>query len=485
MEEQKVTGNLKRDTDIMNSLFTDDKMFIVRQIPAPGKTAPFCTIFCLEGMIDSLLISQTVIKPLMDALRQIEKLTVEDIYSVISGIQMSKESDFVKISKAIMSGNCAVFISGSFEAVLIDVRKFELRGVTEPESEKVLRGPREGFIEPAKINLSMVRRRLNSNALKIEEMTMGEYTGTKINLCYLNDRVNKDILAELKTRLGKIHMDGVIDSNYLLEQIRDSPMSPFKTVGQTERPDVVAAKLLEGRIAIIVDGSPCALTVPHLFIELFQVNNDYYTDHVYGTINRILRIFGFFLTISVPAVYISIVSFQREVIPRILFLSLATSRQGVPFPGALEAAVLLLVFDILRQASLSMPSSVAQTLSIVGALILGQAAVQAKLVSAPLVIVVALSGTTSMLIPKASNAVIICRAALFLMSTVLGLYGFMLGIIIFIVHVSSLRSFGISYISSESSQGLFSGDILTRARWGKLKYRRLFKHPEKKLSKEE
>jgi len=232
----------------------------------------------------------------------------------------------------------------------------------------------------------------------------------------------------------------------IAELISDSAISPFKSVGSTERPDVVAAKMLEGRIAIIVDGTPVAITAPHIFIEYFQVNEDYYINYYFSSINRVLRILCFILSISLPAVYISLTTFHQEMIPTPLIRSISAARQGVPFPTVVEVMLLLITFEILREAGTRMPTAIGNALSIVGALVLGQSAVEARLVSAPVVIIVAFTAIAGLALQRMSGAIIISRVIFIIFSSIIGLYGYIFGILGLLIHLFSLRSFGVPYM---------------------------------------
>ena len=248
--------------------------------------------------------------------------------------------------------------------------------------------------------------------------------------------------------------------------IRDAPLSPFPTTGFTEKPDVVAAKLLEGRIAVFVDGTPVVMTIPYLLIENFQSSEDYYTNFYYGSISRILRIIGFIMTITVPAIYVAIGDFHHELLPTTLLISIANARKSVPLPAAVEAFVMLAAFDILRETGVRMPSNVGQALSIVGAIVIGQAAVDAKLVAAPMIIIVALTGITNLMVPKMSAPVILVRYGLLLLGSTFGLYGLIAGLSIVFLHMLQLTSFGIPQITSPGRLRMQElKDIAIRSPW--------------------
>jgi spore germination protein KA len=318
----------------------------------------------------------------------------------------------------------------------------------------------------------LIRRKLQTSKLKLRFRELGEESKTKICICYLQDIANDKIVNELEKRLDKVQIDSILDANYLRELIKDTPMTPFNTVGVTERPDVIAGKLLEGRVAIICDGTPIAMTVPFLFVEYFSVNEDYYSNFYYASFNRMLRWLGFFLASSVPAIYVALITFHQEMIPTQMLLSISASRQNVPFPTVIEAVVMLVVFELLREVSVRMPSVIGQTISIVGALVIGQAAVEAKLVSAPMIIVSALTGITSYIVPKMQGEMIMVRVVFLFSAAFIGLYGYLFAVIGMFVHLASLRSFGIPYmlhIASFNPED--EKDVLIRAPWRNMKNR--------------
>jgi spore germination protein KA len=326
-----------------------------------------------------------------------------------------------------------------------------VRAVAEPDNEKSLGGPREGFTEAIMQNVSLIRRRARTSDLKLRNITVGRRTRTSVILCYLDEIVNRPALEELIRRIGKIDIDGVLDSNYLSELICDHRRSLFRTVGTTERPDVVVGKILEGRIAILVDGSPDVLTVPFLFIENFQASEDYYLNYYYTSFSRFIRLLGFFLTIGVPGFYIATVAFHHEMLPTPLLLNITLERQSVPLPAAVEAFVMLIVFEILRETGVRMPTNIGQALSIVGALVIGQAAVEAKLVAAPMIIVVGITGITNLLVPKIRSPIIYMRFFTLIMASIFGYYGFTVAMALMAIHIVGLTSFGVPMVLADGA----------------------------------
>ena len=289
---------------------------------------------------------------------------------------------------------------------------------------------------------------------------------TRICLSYIDGIVNQAVLAELKRRLTSFEIDSILDVTYLAELIRDAPRSPFKTVGSTERPDVVAAKILEGRVAILCDGTPFALTVPFLFLENFQSSEDYYTHFFYATFTRILRFFAFFIAVSLPALYIALICYHKEMIPKSLLISIAQSREGVPFPAVVEMLILLVMFDLIREAGIRLPKPVGFTISMVGAIVLGQSIVTARIVSSEMIIIVAICGITSFLTPRMDQEIIVLRVIFLIFSSTLGIYGYALSILAFLFHISSLRSFGVDYLAYlTATKPQEAKDVYVRAPW--------------------
>lgn len=444
----EVSSSIQENKAHFERLFQDNETMLCRKIRNQNNPSLYFYLFYSDGMADMSELNESVILPLN---RFSEKLGADPIQTLtekilpIGSLQVSQSWD--EIIKAVTYGDAILFLPGCNRAVILEAKCFYLRAVQEPDSEKILTGPREGFNEDLNTNLTLLRRKLRTNDLKIKYRTFGRRTQTRACLCYMDSIVNKNVLKQLQERLDKIDIDGVFDTNYLTELIRDASLSAFRTTGYTERPDVTAAKLLEGRIAIFLDGTPVVLTVPYLFIENFQSSEDYYLNFFYTSFSRILRILSFFLTITIPGFYIAIVAFHHEMLPTPLLLYIASERQGVPLPAAAEAFLMLLVFDILRETGIRMPSNIGQALSIVGALVIGQAAVEAKLVAAPMIIIVGMTGITGLLVPKLNAPIIFTRAFILCAATIMGLFGMALAFCALAIHLLNLDSFGVSQLT--------------------------------------
>lgn len=458
-ENDKQKNNIKLskvlDDNIFQfkKIFHDDDTFMTRTFANLQQSqAKFCVLY-IDGMVDPEMANKAIMEPIIQS--TLPKNYEGNIDAILNQVILSnnaeKSRDTEKLITSILRGESVLLMDNCDEALIIGTKGWKSRTITEPDSEKIIRGPREGFVEPILVNLSMIRRRLGTPDLKFKSLTIGVQSKTKISVCYIDGIVNQKILEEVLQRLDKINLDGIIDSGYLAELIKDASYSPFKTIGSTERPDVAAARLLEGRIILIADGSPVVLTLPFLIEEYFQADEDYYINYYYSSISRILRMLGFIITVTSPAIYVALMTFHQEMLPTPLIISIFAARQGVPFPTTIEILAMLVVFELLREASIRMPSNIGQALNIVGVLVLGQVAVQAKLVSAPVIIVIALSGITGLMTPRIKGPVLLLRLILILLSGLIGLYGLIFGIMGIIIHLCSIRSFGIPYMMSFTS----------------------------------
>ncbi len=463
LDDLVVSSSLESNISALKKLFDNNDTFIIRKIKCSAADDLEYFIAYNDGLVDSSIINENIVKPLMlyEPDRSSGSLITPLIESIIQINEVKTASDMNTLIRDVTYGDTLLFVDGEREAAILNTKSFIVRSPDEPEGEKILSGPRDGFTEGLMSNLSLVRRRIRTNDLKMKFHTMGRRTSTTVCVSYIDSLVNKDVLSEIYKRLSKIDIDGILDSNYIVELIKDKPYSLFKSMGFTERPDVIVAKLLEGRVAIFVDGSPIVITAPYLFIENFQSNEDYYLNYAYASFSRLLRIMGFSLSIFTPGIYVAMVAYHHEMIPTQLMISIAMERSSVPFPAALEAFLMLLVFDILRETGIRMPANIGHALSIVGALVIGQAAVDAKFVAAPMIIVVGFTGITGLLVPKMNGPVVYLRYILLTSAALLGFFGLLFTGVIILVYVLNLSSFGVSQYSI--SVGLNPQDMKDKA----------------------
>ncbi|MFC3799713.1 spore germination protein [Cohnella sp. GCM10012308] len=349
----------------------------------------------------------------------------------------------------LLNGCALILLDGINRGLAVDAADPKARQVEEPNVQSVVRGPREGFTEVLDWNTSMLRRKLRTPDLWMETRVIGRQSRTRVVVAYLNGVVKESVLQEVRRRLDGIDIDAVLESNYIEECIQEKQYSPFPTMFNTERPDVVAADLLEGKVCILVDGTPFVLVVPALFVQFFQSSEDYYQRPDFASLVRVLRFISFFLATMTPSLYIAVTTFHQELIPTTLLYNLASQREGVPFPAFMEGLLMEVTFEILREASVRMPKTIGQSISIVGTLVIGQAAVEAGLVTAGMVIVVSITAISNFVMPAFNMGIAarILRFILMALAGAFGLYGVFLGVIVIIVKLCKLESFGVPYMT--------------------------------------
>lgn len=453
---QILSSELKKNTASIKARFGGSTDLIIREFSfseKKGKEVSAALIF-LDGMVNMPMINDNIIKPLMYdksiilSERIARTMSIDDIRDKLLTIgDVKTVYTYNEVLEACLSGNAVFIAEGSCKALDIGVKGWDKRGITEPTSETALRGPREGFTENLRTNTTMIRRKIKDPALKITDLVVGKRTHTKISILYIEGIADPDLIREVEHRLKKIDTDSILATGYIEQYIEDSSFTVFSTIWSSEKPDAVAGKLLEGRLAIAVDGTPFVMTVPMLFIENFQNTEDYITRSYFATMMRLLRLIAFFINLFAPAIYIALTTYHQELIPTTLLFTMAASSEGVPFPAAVEMGLMLLIFEILREAGIRMPRPVGQTISIVGALVMGEAAVNAGIVGAPVVIVVAISAVSSFAIPFAADGVSLLGWFLLIMATTMGIFGITVGAFMILMHLASLRSFGACYMA--------------------------------------
>lgn len=450
--------DLKENIDRIKLILGNSSDILTREIIVGNINKVKIGVIYTDGLVNQQNIQEFILKTLMlDSINiHIDKKPhnkneffqiIKD--SVITSSDLTEVVDFRKLLNKLLSGYAIVLIDGFSTGLAVDSKGWENRGVTEPSSETVVRGPKEAFNENIRINTSLIRRKIKDPNLWIESKRIGRRTETDIAIVYIKGVANDKVVKEVHERLDRIDIDGILESAYIEELIEDNVYTPFPTMLNSERPDVVAALLLEGRIAILVDGSPFVLVVPALFINFFQANEDYYTRFHVSSLLRTLRFLAFFLALLTPSLYIAVTSFHQEMIPTTLLISIAAQREGIPFPAFIEALIMEITFEILREAGVRLPRAVGSAVSIVGALVLGEAAVKASIVSPVMVIVVSITAISSFVFPSYNIAISIrmLRFLFMILGSTFGLYGISLGLIAMNLHLCSLRSFGIPYLS--------------------------------------
>lgn len=431
--------------DYMRRVFVNNSDFVFRDFKF-GKID--CGTVYIDGMADKVLLDDYLFEPIMEmAEEDIPIKAIEKKVLAISDMRQVKK--FEDILNSVMAGETVMFVDGLDYGFIIANRSFPTRGVSEPSAETVIRGPRDGFTETIRFNTALLRRRVRDTNLRIESMQCGVRSKTDVSIIYIEDIVNKEILRELKRRIDRIDIDAVLDSGYVQQYICDNEKTPFPQVQATERPDVTAAAIYEGRIAVMVDGSPFVLIVPAVLVDFFQGPDDYYSSWINGTAVRFLRIIGIMIALVLPGLYISVTSFHADLIPTKLAYAIAASREGVPFPSYIEVFIMEAALAFLIQAVIKLPKPIGSTVGIVGGLIIGQSAVSAGIVSPIMIIILGVTAVTTFLIPnyEVTSAFTYFRIIIIICSAILGLYGLMLGVIFMIIHLTRIKSYDIPYLA--------------------------------------
>ncbi|MCL6637275.1 MAG: spore germination protein [Alicyclobacillus sp.] len=428
-------------------------------------------VIYVESLADVQAIHQDVLIPLHQAatseLRVGLAAGLEDWARVHVPMALRGQVDGVASAvAAVLRGDALLLVEGCSGGVVLRAAKHKERAIAEPDTEALIRGPREGFVETLATNLSLLRRRLPTAALIVETHTLGGYTRTQVALCYLEGLAPQPLVDEVRQRLARIQLDGALDSAYLEEWLEDHPFFPFPQIQNTERPDTTAAALLEGKVALLMEGSPFALIGPVNLWGALQAAEDYYERYLVVTLIRSIRFLFLLFALFLPATYVAISTFHQEMLPTKLLLSVAAAREVTPLPAVLECLLMEISFEALREAGVRLPRIVGQAISIVGALVIGQAAVQAGMASAPMVIIVSITGIASFTIPRYNFAVAIrmLRFPMIILAGTLGLFGIVLGGLLVLAHLCSLRSFGQPYLQPVTPL-VWSGlrDVLVRA----------------------
>ncbi len=458
IHEQKAqlefSQELEENLDTLKGIIGNSNDIIIRKFAFGSKKRIQAALIFIDGLIDKTLVNENIMKPLMLNIHYIydEAATeINNIHYIESNlISVGDIEETYSINNAVdrfLSGDTILLLDGSKEALIISLHGWKTRSIEEPKTEPVVRGPREGFSETLRINTALLRRKIKNTNFIFESVELGVRTKTDICIAYINGLANPKIIEEIRRRLKRINTDAILESGYIEQFIEDAPFSIFSTIANSEKPDKVAAKLLEGRVAILVDGTPMVLTVPMVFIESFQSAEDYYSRPFFASMIRLLRFLSYSISILAPALYVALTTFHQELIPTPLLLTMMATHEGIPFPAVMEAGIMIIAFEILREAGVRLPRPIGQAVSIVGALVIGESAVSAGLIGAPMVIVVALTAVCSFVVPAQTDSGAIIRFVLLILAAVMGGYGIAMGIFAIFIHMASLRSFGTPYLS--------------------------------------
>jgi len=470
--DELLSAELHENLKTFQDLFNECSDVVFRQFSLTDDVHGL--LIFIDGIVDGKLISGHALKPLLIHLMKQESLpiTVNEVEE--KGVMITQLSHVQKVSEAldgILSGNCLLMIDGQAKGLILNAKGGKRRGIEEPATEASIRGPREGFNENLRTNTGLLRNKIKTPALKTVPFKIGKRTRTDVVLAYIDKVADPAVIEEVTKRLNSIEIDGVLESGYIEELIEDNPYSPFPQMQYTERPDTVAAQLLEGRFAIFVDGTPFVLIGPITFWQLLQASEDYYERYLIGNALRWLRLFFLFIALLMPATYTALITYHHDMLPTSLLYSVAAARESIPFPAIVEGLIMEITFEALREAGVRLPKTIGQSVSILGALVIGTAAVEAGIVSAPKVIVVSITGIASFTIPRYNAAITIrmLRFPLMFMAASFGLFGMLIGVLLILVHLCQLRSFGVPYLSGIAPyRPAEQKDILFRAPWWKM-----------------
>lgn len=462
--EYPIYEDLEKNIEIIEQLFANwgdivKKKFLLQRY----RTNLAIYIIYIDGLTDNEMVERTITHPL---LYEWEELCHEtgnpDSKDTLSGdvlfdsifhaqteaVDLVPQTDMQSVISAVLKGDTAIFIDHVEKAMILSTKKLPTRSVSEPEKESGIRGPRDSFNENFRTNTALLRRRIKDPKLKLEQGEIGQRSRTVYGLMYMEDLIYPDLLAKIKEKIKGFEIDGIFDCGMLVHLLEEKWYSPFPQVQTTERPDKAASALLEGRVVLVVDNSPEVIILPTTFNTFFQASDDYYSRFAVGTFARCLRYLAAYITVLLPGLYIAITCFYPQVLPTDFLLAIVGARNNITFPIVVEVLLMELLFELLREAGIRLPGQMGNTIGVVGGLIVGQAAVEASLVSTIVVIVVALTAIASFALPNEefSSTFRLLKFVMIILGGIWGLYGIFLGSLVIMIHLSSLESFGIPYM---------------------------------------
>lgn len=403
-----------------------------------------------DGLVNKDTIQDNVIRPLLGFSFDVAEKRVANIADMrlrlLSPVDVKSEHSLRQAVQMVLYGDTALFIEGASECLVVQTRGWQSRGISKPDTQQSVRGPKEGFTETLLFNAAMLRRKIRDPRLKLEILRCGNVSHTDICLAYVEGVAEKKLVDEVRRRIESVDVNYILESGHIEQLIEDQHRTVFATIANNEKPDIVAGKLMKGRVAVIVDGTPFVLTAPMVFTENFQAVEDYYSRPFYANFLRLLRLLAYFVTLTLPALYIALVSYHREMIPEQLLQTLISANEGVPMPPVLEMFIMLLLYELLREALLRLPTQIGSTVGIVGVLIIGDAAVGVSLLGAPTVVIAAMTFITSAVVNSAADSTAVIRMILLILAAAFGVFGVYIGIFLVLAHLCTLTSLGYPYM---------------------------------------
>jgi spore germination protein KA len=453
---QNISNDLSENVQRVKDEFQYCSDLTIREVELGKSVKKKVALISMSGISDQDKINTGIINPFLEkwGSRELEHLEdstlLQDLKKNTFDIQqIQSQKEWNEVMLALLNGDAALFIDGLSEVLLLDTKGGQYRSIAESTTQTIIRGPKDSFTESLASNMSLIRNRIRNSLLKMEMKKVGDVSHTNIAIVYMEGIVDEEILETVKQRIDNIKINNIAESMYIESLIESHPYSPFPTVLDTERPDVVAVNLLEGRLGIIVDGTPSVLILPITLPLFFQSPDDYYQRYLVGSFLRILRFMSFFLALLVPAFFLALITHHQAMIPTPLIISIAAQREGVPFPAVVELLLMEMAFEIFREASVRTPRIIGPTVSIVGALVLGQAVVQAGFVSTSMIIIVSITAVSSFTLPyySFSASIRLLRFLFIISAAVAGLYGMALLLLFLLIHMNSISSFGVPYLT--------------------------------------
>lgn len=449
-ESRKVSANLRENEKYLRSRLENCSDILIRPMRLGDKHKVDCLMVYIEVAVSNMMLDDSALGKMINHFWEISPEDIQEFvrHNSLGIADVKKLENLDESIDAMLAGNAVFFIDGYDKAMKISSKGYPSTGVMEAESEKVLRGSREGFSDSVKSNSALIRKRLRDTRLKVEEYKIGVRSHTLTQVLYMDDLVHEGLLEEVKERLEEFQIDGILDSGMLEQLTEDVWYSPFPQYQTTERPDRAVQEILKGKVVILCDNSPEALILPGNFSSFMESSEDWYHRFEMASFLRILRYLAVIMATVLPGLYLAVIRFHTQILPSALILSFAEAREGVPFSSVVELIFLELAFELIREAGVRVPGSLGNAIGIVGGLVIGQAAVEANLVSPIVVMIVALTALGSMTVPNEEFAAAfrLVKYGFLILGGYLGIYGIVLGVYLVIGHLAGLISFGIPYL---------------------------------------
>lgn len=457
-----IAEELNQNIEVLDALFYNWGDIVKKkfELQRHGRNLDIYIIY-IDGLTDNEMVERTITHPLLYEWEQLceRNKDIDDnlfgkalfdslFHAQTEAVDLTSGQTMQDAISAVLKGDTAIFVDHAKECMILSTKKFPTRSVSEPEKEAGIRGPKDSFIENFRTNTALLRRRIKDPKLKLEQGEIGERSRTVYGLMYMEDLIYPALLGKVKEKIDSFVIDGVFDCGMLEHLLEEKWYSPFPQIQTTERPDKAASALLEGRIVLVVDNSPEVIILPTTFNTFFQASDDYYNRFAVGSFARILRYIAVFITVLLPGLYVAVTCYYPQILPTNFLLAIVGARSNITFPIVVEVLLMELLFELLREAGIRLPGQMGNTIGVVGGLIVGQAAVDAALVSTIVVIVVALTAIASFAIPNEefSSTLRLLKFFMIVLGAVWGLYGIFLGLLILVIHLASLESFGIPYM---------------------------------------